>query len=160
MHYPRVIGRKLRYLTSIVFPTLGNWPRVWAPGWGCLIFCEEKWNQVTSSHDFACLYGICGCFGGRHLFPTNTTMFSNFKQVLTLWRLHGFYIYSLALQQTINSKNSNIFNPLTAKNYAELSRNEWAGYWQGNILLQRCSTIVGPSGHIDIWSDFTHIWAL
>lgn len=43
-------------------------------------FCEEEWNQVTSSRVLVCgtsrnnscgEENLHGCFGGKHLFPTN-----------------------------------------------------------------------------------------
>ena len=47
------------HLTSIAFPTLGNLTKNLGPRVGTLgFFCEEEWDQVTSSHLLVCVLAI------------------------------------------------------------------------------------------------------
>ena len=119
---------------AMVFPTLENsWPRVWALGWGMFNFlCKEEWNQVTSSHVLVCVASWNSSREEEQLQVylgalAVSTCFQQIKQALPMdthfveiaWIFH----YSLAFHQTINSKNSYIFHPSTAKNYASLEMN-------------------------------------
>ena len=106
-------------------PPLGTWLQVWAPGVGTF-FCRRNGTK-SHHHMLICVVTVeknvgvlevSTCFQG-----INQLLRTHFQYILIEFLTCGDCVNFWIFRLTIKHWNSNISNPLTARNYASLEMN-------------------------------------